>query len=44
MVNDYIQVIRDDVCRLLHKKGRPSSDEYFLLLKRIDTLKEFLSK
>ena len=43
MINQYIDVVRDDVYRLLCKKGRASDSEYLLILKRLHTLKEELN-
>jgi hypothetical protein len=43
MINQYIDVVRDDVYRLLCKKGRASDSEYLLILKRLNILKEELN-
>jgi len=43
MIDQYIDVIRDDVYRLLCKKGRASDSEYLLVLKRLNILKEELT-
>ena len=40
MIEQYIDVIRDDVRQLLCKRGRASDSEYILILKRIDILNE----
>ena len=34
MINQYIDVVHDDVYRLYCKKGRASDSEYLLILKR----------
>ena len=41
MINQYIDVVRDDVYRLLCKKGRASDSEY--LAQTSNTLKEELN-
>ena len=43
MINQYIDVVRDDVYRLLCKKGRASDSDYLLILKRLNILKEELN-
>jgi hypothetical protein len=43
MLQPYIDVIYDDILRLLCKRGRASDEEYLLILKRIKLLKEELS-
>ena len=40
MIEQYIDVIRDDIYRLFCKRGRASDAEYLLILKRLDILKK----
>lgn len=42
MIEQYIDVIHDDIYRLYRKRGRASCDEYLLILKRLDILKQEL--
>ena len=43
MIEQYIDVIHDDVYRLYCKKGRASDSEYLLILKRLIILKKELN-
>jgi len=43
MIDQYIDVIRDDVYRLLCKRGRASDAEYWLIIKRLNIVKEELT-
>jgi hypothetical protein len=43
MVKQYADVIRDDLYRLLRKRGRASDRDYLLIIKRFDILIEELT-
>lgn len=44
MIDKYLDVVLDDVYRLLCKKGRASDAEYWLIIKRLNIVKEELSE
>ena len=43
MIQQYLDVIHDDILRLYCKRGRASDSEYLLIIKRINILKKELT-
>ena len=43
MIQQYLDVIHDDIYRLYCKRGRASSSDYLLIMKRITILKKELT-